>query len=190
MNPTSEIIKTLIETYIYDNIEYSILEVSLEGVDSFHKILKNAIALDEAKDRIFIHLGVSGEAKCFHLEEYAYNNKNFRVPDENGNQPINCNISANDLNIDASLKTSLDVTSLKTELESLGHSALISDDPGRFLCNYIHYQSLSLCSSLQNLNMNHSTSLFVHVPPIETVPLEKQIEFVKDLLQLISCAML
>jgi len=183
-----------LESFVCSDIEYSILEVSLEGVDEFHKIVNESVTVtDDTVQRVFIHLGVSGIATCFHLEEYAYNNKNFRVPDENGNQPINCNITASDTNIDTSLRTALPLASMKQELDALGHETFISDDPGRFLCNYVHYQSLSLCNGLRcthvqitNPDPNPSTSLFVHVPSVDVIPLEKQVEFVKDLLKLIK----
>ena len=42
-----------------------------------------------------------------------------------------------------------------------GHPVQISEDPGRFVCNYIYYQSL--------LQHKEDPVLFVHVPSFETI---------------------
>jgi len=72
----------------------------------------------------------------------------------------------------------------------------ISTDPGRFLCNHVYYRSLSHCLALQNTGTSvgdsdattgglrsRSTALFVHVPPVEVIPLKTQLDFVLRLLQ-------
>lgn len=49
----------------------------------------------------------------------------------------------------------------------------ISTDPGRFLCNYLYYRSLSLSSKNPSIPASRS-SLFVHVPPFQQIPRERQ----------------
>jgi pyrrolidone-carboxylate peptidase len=205
INPTTLIVNELKTDPDADtlNTTFQILDVSIDGVDSFHKSLKNADVCN-----FFIHLGVSGSATCFNLETCGYNCNNFRVPDESGNQPCNeCIVGERELN--SSLSTALDLTCMKAKLQRLASSSAtgnvsgidtgntidggqgctdntdicISVDPGRFLCNYVYYRSLSYCLELsKSREQKASTALFVHVPPVAVFPLEVQVDFVKRLL--------
>jgi len=67
--------------------------------------------------------------------------------------------------------------------------AVISEDAGRYLCNYIYYCSLSYCAK-RMLTTSESkdccrqtcfNSLFVHVPDISTIPIEYQLIFARTL---------
>jgi pyrrolidone-carboxylate peptidase len=60
----------------------------------------------------------------------------FRVPDERGWQPMHQKIDAS--SGEAYLKTSLPLVHLRDCL-SAKHALTISDDPGRFVCNWILY---------------------------------------------------
>ena len=61
------------------------------------------------------------------------------------------------------------------------HELRQSDDPGRYLCNYIYFKS-SHELSLKNENV---CSLFVHFPDLKTSPHEKNVAFVDQLLHLL-----
>ena len=187
VNPTNLIIEHLKAELVDENIIYDILETSIQGVDKFHSSLE-----EESNDchAYFIHLGVSSTATCFNLENIGYNCMNFRVPDEQGNQPENKCIAA-DKELEGQMRTALDLEDMKKNLESLRADGLgdvcISTDPGRFLCNYVYFQSLCHCSSeaCQPATAGDCTrtALFVHVPPVELVPLETQIDFVRRMIE-------
>ncbi|GAM23508.1 hypothetical protein SAMD00019534_066830 [Acytostelium subglobosum LB1] len=161
---------------VVDIVGVDILEVS--AVSAKQKI--DQLAQQYPNDHItLIHFGVDSNAQAFRLERCGWNEANFRVPDERGWQPANESIDANDTN--SHNVTSIPITNVVSNL-SPKHLVQPSDDPGRFICNYIYYHSLTL--SKQSQGRVHS--LFVHVPPFHVISMDKQLEFVVDLLQNLS----
>jgi pyroglutamyl-peptidase len=65
-------------------------------------------------------------------------------------------------------------------LEKGGFDVMISDDAGRFVCNYVYYHSLRLAEQ-----KGHK-SLFVHVPLFSRINQETQMRFVASLLEAIA----
>lgn len=217
VNPTTLIVEELQRQYASDDVNFQILDVSIDGVDLFHQNLTKS---NENVCNYYIHLGVSGSATCFNLETCAYNCNDFRVPDESGNQPSKVCISE-DRELNSTLFTNLDLNAMKTSLQrtlsgemgspqqtdsadaditadnnnSSNNNTMdggqgqtdqtdvcISTDPGRFLCNYVYYQTLSHCLKHKAAG-DKSTGVFVHVPPVEVLPLKRQVDFVLRLLQ-------
>ena len=76
------------------------------------------------------------------------------------------------------LKTSCCIEETLKFLKDL--DVTISDDAGRFVCNYVYYQSL--CFAEQK---GHK-SLFVHVPLFSRIDEETQMHFVASLLEAIA----
>lgn len=62
------------------------------------------------------------------------------------------------------------------ELQALGHNVAVSQSAGRYLCNYIYFKSLQLCSKVPNWH-----ALFVHVPPLEVIGHDAEMAFAMDL---------
>lgn len=62
------------------------------------------------------------------------------------------------------------------DLQALGHNVGISHSAGRYLCNYIYFKSLQLCSNVPNWH-----ALFVHVPPLELIGHDEEVAFAVDL---------
>ncbi|RRT75292.1 hypothetical protein B296_00023127, partial [Ensete ventricosum] len=65
-------------------------------------------------------------------------------------------------------------------LAKRGYLARTSLDAGRFVCNYVYYHSLWLAEQ------HGFDSLFVHVPPFETIHRESQMRFVACLLDVLA----
>ena len=175
-NPTEEIIEILQnEDYKLDSIdtEMEVLQVSINCCDSFIQKHKN----NNDNDVIMIHLGVDGSGTHYKLEKCAYNNKDFRIPDVDGNQAIAELISL-DQSLDQPLNTNLPVDTMISVLSLQGYSVKESTDPGRYLCNYIYYNSLY---HIQNNNL----TLFIHVPPIDVLSIYNQVSFVKQVISII-----
>jgi pyroglutamyl-peptidase len=225
----------------------SVLEVSVNACSQFHDTFFNSSEIEQNEigtvaipckvegrtegSSIFVHIGVDSKARQMKLEQSAYNNMSFRVPDEAGFQPQNCVISSdhpldeplssdfpleifcNTLNETfgfefchgAATATTTDcVTNTVCEQEAAaelvgtatavtpgvaGDNAASADerlvrmsqDPGRFLCNYIYYQAL-LHQQKAQLPLQ---SVFVHVPPFHVVPKELQLRVITRLVSLI-----
>lgn len=66
-----------------------------------------------------------------------------------------------------------------------------SNDPGRFLCNFIYCTSLRFAQSMNTKNSKYKVhSLFIHVPSHQTVPIEEQTKFVRAVLNSLSSIVL
>ncbi|KAK2586454.1 hypothetical protein KPH14_010729 [Odynerus spinipes] len=103
---------------------------------------------------IVIHVGVSHKVNCLTIEHVAHST-GYKQMDIHNKCPDEICIPPQ------VLKTSIDVNSLcdsinKNSTES-GCTACISHDAGRYLCEYIFYQSL---------NIGMQKTLFVHVPDL------------------------
>lgn len=104
------------------------------------KVRKNRI--------ILLHLGVA-RTSSFRLESCAYNEANFRIPDQQGYKPKNLPIvSLPDHELGKCYKTSLNLKKLhQTLINQFPQIPVeISNDPGRFVCNYVYCKSLQLSS--------------------------------------------
>jgi pyrrolidone-carboxylate peptidase len=80
------------------------------------------------------------------------------LADNKGNLPIKVKI-VEDRHLDEPLGTNLNVSALK-ETGNKHFPLKVSADPGRYICNYIYYRSLSTISN--KFEGNHS--LFIHFP--------------------------
>lgn len=129
---------------------------------------------------IFLHLGVNMRADKFYLETHARNEATFSCPDEMGWTPIRHAIDPDNSDIAVTRQTTLDAQTLLKNLTSLGYPVDISRDAGRFVCNWVYFNSLKLSGT-------HCThALFVHVPPASVIHIDRQIQFVASVLDCIA----
>jgi pyroglutamyl-peptidase len=164
-----------------------VIETSIQGVEtglqSFHSISRVFSSLPRGMPRneIWVHFGVASGQPNFCLEQFAYNNADFSIPDEGGNQPTNQPIES-ELKLNHIRKTNIDVQNLCIELQNLGFPVIVSDDPGRFICNYTYYRSLQRIQRPERGNWGHDDTLFVHIPSFDDVDENRQVQFAKELL--------
>ena len=122
-----------------------------------------------------VHVGVSSLAKKVTLECLAHND-GYDKPDVKACYPHeNCCLPSGSL----VEKTCLDLekvcssVNMTSEEQSLGVEACLSEDAGRYLCDFSYYKSL---------HKMKGKSLFIHVPPIDqpytTLQLSKSIKIV------------
>lgn len=78
------------------------------------------------------------------------------------------------------MQTSLPVEEMAKTLAKMGYEVTISDDAGRFVCNYVYYHSLRFAEH------NGIKSLFVHVPLFLTIDEETQMQFAASLLEILA----
>lgn len=115
-----------------------------------------------------------GPNKVYFIEKCAYNNKDFRIPDNSGYQPCDQQICM-DWDLDCPINTKLDVKELEQKLKKL--KVKLSTDPGRYLCNYIYYCSMKDLGSKDNVSC-----LFVHFPTNQYTTPEQNKQFLFELL--------
>ncbi|EFA84495.1 hypothetical protein PPL_02529 [Heterostelium album PN500] len=189
-NPTTHLMKNITEYVNKERqqvdrlIDFEILSndiVEVSAVSSKRTVdTIESLYSDHQHPIYIIHFGVNASAKCINLERCGWNDASFRVPDECGYCPNNEKIDL--LNPECvNIPTSLPIDHLIEKL-CTSHSVEPSTDPGRFVCNYIYYNSLMLSKK----SSDKFKSLFVHVPPFTVVSMENQLKFVVDLLSLIS----
>jgi pyroglutamyl-peptidase len=131
---------------------------------------------DSAATTVILHLGVNYKGKKFQLEQCAYNDATFRIPDERGYQPRNVTIVP-ERPFNTRLNTLLNVNEICSNMNDL----VVSTDPGRFVCNYTYFYSLNKTHTLDRVH-----SLFLHVPPFSVIQEEDQMGVIVKLMQCID----
>lgn len=130
---------------------------------------------------IWLHLGVNSGASKFAVECRALNEATFRCPDEMGWQPQRAPIFPEDGGICHAIETILPTKEIVQALVKKGYDVFVSDDAGRFVCNYVYYHSLRYAAK------HGIKSLFVHVPLFTKVDEETQMQFITSLLEVLAC---
>uniref|UniRef100_A0A6V7M2K8 Peptidase C15 pyroglutamyl peptidase I-like protein n=1 Tax=Bracon brevicornis TaxID=1563983 RepID=A0A6V7M2K8_9HYME len=120
-----------------------------------------------------IHVGVSYKAKCLTLETKA-SSHGYKKKDITEKCPIE--IDSNEITTLQCINVGLNIDKICKKL-SEEHSILISDNAGRYLCEFTFYQSLSI---------NPNRALFVHVPDFHVYPCQTT---EKELFNLICCTL-
>ncbi|CAG7820390.1 unnamed protein product [Allacma fusca] len=112
---------------------------------------------EKYQPHLVIHVGVSGIATAITLEQFAHNS-GYCSPDilectPDGSVCVGggCDI------IESGFDMKLVTTTLNTTAETNGVVAEFSYDPGRYLCDFTYYKSLSI---------DKDRTAFIHVPPL------------------------
>ncbi|MBO4540821.1 MAG: hypothetical protein J5736_02480 [Bacilli bacterium] len=138
------------------SMPYRILSVSY-----IRAPIELADSMEKEKPDFILSLGLHAGAKALRIEEFAYNLKQASLPDEDG---ISMQGSPINVNLPESIPNPLPLPKCLEEWK--GYPFVLSDDPGRFVCNLVYFHDLS----------SGIPSLFVHLPPFEIIPKEKQLE--------------
>jgi len=188
-NPTTILMKKL-PTHLRDHplrysaevASFTVLETS--GVGSMFgladRLQKNKAMNWKENDVkvVWLHFGLDASSESFALEKVAWNEADFRHPDERGWNPRNQIIIPDYQTTAHCLGTTLPVENLRDRLQAKKFSVETSDNPGRFVCNWLYFHSLHFAT----MNSSSDVSLFVHVPPFSEVSKEKQLDFARELI--------
>ena len=175
-NPTEETARRLEE----DGAGACVLEVSTSAVDRF---VENELGplLRGARERgkatvTLLHLGVAEGSTEYRLERAAYNEASFRIPDMRGECPQQQKIVEGQPDVLASTAPVERVLRALDDARVDGQPLMvISDDPGRFVCNYLYFRVLAACAAAGI----EARVLFLHVPPTECASVEEQLTVVR-----------
>lgn len=126
--------------------------------------------------QMVLHLGVSHLAKCLTIECKACS-KGYDRPD------VNNKLLKNNEDLEKILKTTIDVDSVCSYVNNnsskTGCVACVSEDAGRYLCEYIFYNSL---------NIDSERTLFIHVPDLNIYSSAQSAKGIYDIIcYLIQC---
>ncbi|XP_063990655.1 pyroglutamyl-peptidase 1 [Diachasmimorpha longicaudata] len=120
---------------------------------------------------LVVHVGVSYVAKCLTIESNA-SSSGYTRNDIVEKCPSDCGMACTRLNV------GLDVNAIcKNVKDKFNCIADVSEDAGRYLCEYILYQSLAI---------KHDRTLFIHVPDFNCYSSE---ETERGILGIICCVM-
>ncbi|URE09126.1 Pyroglutamyl peptidase [Musa troglodytarum] len=161
----------------------NVLETAGEGaLAPLYRALESAVPQTSTNSGrvIWVHFGVGGNSPCFAVEKQAVNEASFLCPDELGWEPMEVPIIDSDGGISHVRQTTLPVDDIVKALAKTGYLARTSLDAGCFVCNYVYYHSLRFAEQ------HGFDSLFVHVPPFETINKESQMKFVACLLDVLA----
>ncbi|GFR44415.1 hypothetical protein Agub_g5648, partial [Astrephomene gubernaculifera] len=126
---------------------------------------------------VLLQLGVAYNASEYRLESRAYNCATFRVPDERGWQPQQQELDPG-LGLGCCVGSNLPLMTLKERLAAAGHPVVVSEDAGRFVCNWTYYRACRLAEERRGWQ-----ALFVHVPPFEVFGEQAQRRFLLDVIR-------
>ncbi|XP_021809759.1 uncharacterized protein LOC110753219 [Prunus avium] len=162
----------------------TVLETAGDGaLPALYKTMDSGVStIDSTTNEqvVWLHLGVNSGALKFAIERQAINEATFRCPDEFGWQPQQLPIITEDGGTSRARETSCSMEAIHKILKKKGYDVAISDDAGRFVCNYVYYHSLHFAEE-----KGHK-SLFVHVPLFSRIDEETQMRFVASLLEAIA----
>nr|CAG4646622.1 EOG090X0F1W [Macrothrix elegans] len=153
INSSTETVNTLASLGIEDEIKARLVTVTDIPVvyDHVKKLVPQL--WQQYKPKLVVHAGLSGTAQGLTLETQAFN-YGYCSKDVNGCIPQD---SICQSGLPGCLQSAIDMRSVCHYINDspCGVLSCISTDPGRYLCDYIYYTSLSIDSS---------RTAFVHVP--------------------------
>lgn len=148
VNPTEKIVNYFAskgyKTRIFD-VDYKKVDDGLKEILSKDKEIK-----------LVVSFGLASSRKRIFIEQYAFNECNVFIPDNSGYVPEHVKI---DENKPTFLESKINIDALVKSITTQHYSLYVSHDPGRYLCNYIYFRTLSALDG---------NAIFVHFPLCET----------------------
>jgi pyroglutamyl-peptidase len=186
-NPSARIVRHFAERAEEDhNLTVRVLPVSFRRADAEIRELLRSGGFDVA-----LLIGVAGNSARFRLELLAANEDRARMPDCDGESPLDLDIVEG---AGPSMRTALDVDAIHAALAGRGLPVEVSTDAGRYVCNRTYFAALHEIAESRLA----TRCLFLHVPPDERsfgeatnaaiVPFDTQVVFVEHLLCLLATA--
>mgnify|MGYP003608412750 FL=1 len=161
MNPAIEAVKRLPDTIAGAEI------IKLEIPTVFNKsaeVTREAMAKHDVD--YVLNIGQAGGRFDLTPERVAINLDDARIPDNEGNQPIDVEIKADG---EPAYFSQHPVKAMVTAMKNAGLPASVSNTAGTFVCNHIMYQSLYLTHK----EFPKAKAGFMHVPFLPEQVLER-----------------
>lgn len=154
INPAWEAVKELPDTILGSEV------IKLEIPTVFNKsaeVVKEAI--NKYQPDVVLNIGQAGGRFGVTPERVAINMDDARIPDNEGNQPIDEVIQKNGT---PAYFTQLPIKAMVEGVKSAGYPASVSNTAGTFVCNHIMYQVQYLIAT----EFPNVKGGFIHVPYI------------------------
>ena len=164
INPALEAVK-LVKKQI-DNIDIVKLEVPTVFVKSIKVVIE---AVEEEKPDFVLCIGQAGGRESITPERVAINIDDARIPDNEGNQPIDTPIFPDG---EAAYFSNLPVKAMVEEIKKEGLPSILSNTAGTYVCNHLMYGVLYSISKKYKLIKGG----FIHVPFIPEQVIDKPVQ--------------
>lgn len=152
INPALEAVKMLADTI--NGAEIKKLEIpTVFGKSAF--VVKEAI--NEFNPDVVLNIGQAGGRFAISPERVAINIDDARIPDNEGNQPIDLVIQKTGKN---AYFTQLPIKAMVTAMQGIGIPSIVSNTAGTFVCNHIMYQ----VQFMIDMDFPDIKAGFIHVP--------------------------
>ncbi|MBP3961979.1 pyroglutamyl-peptidase I [Paenibacillus lignilyticus] len=160
INPAWEVVSRVHRRKTFPELQVEARQIPTVFTTSI-EVLRQAIL--EVQPDVVICVGQAGGRSDIALERVAINLNDARIPDNEGNQPIDEPISEQG---PAAYWTSLPIKSITARLRKGGIPASLSQTAGTFVCNHLFY-------GLQHMIATEFPGIrggFIHIPylPIQT----------------------
>lgn len=106
---------------------------------------------------VVLCIGQAGGRASLTPERVAINQDDARIPDNQGNQPIDIPIR---LDGEAAYFSTLPIKAMVQAIKEVGLPATVSNTAGTFVCNHLMYQALYLADK----KFPHMRAGFMHIP--------------------------
>lgn len=152
MNPAWETVRRLPDDILGHPIHKQLLPTSFRRSSTMLEAL-----LRDLKPDITLGIGLAGGRQAISLEKVAINLAEARIPDNDGDQPIDQIILSEG---DTAYLSNLPLKAIATRLQETGFPVVISYTAGTFVCNSFLYHLLHL----QSRSYPAMKAGFIHVP--------------------------
>lgn len=162
INPAWEAVKMLPDKIAGAQIlKMQIPTVARKSIEQIHA------KMEEEKPELVIAVGQAGGRFGITPERVAINLDDFKIPDNEGNQPIDTPIFPDGK---AAYFSSLPVKSMVQAIKEAGYPSSLSDTAGTYVCNHVMYGILYSIDK----EFSGTKGGFIHVPFTTSQVLEKQ----------------
>lgn len=162
INPALEVVKQL-DGLVVDDIKFIALEVPTVFQKSI-KVVQEGI--EKHTPDVVICVGQAGGRKQITPERVAINIDDARIPDNEGNQPIDEPIVEGG---PAAYWTTLPIKKMVQQMRRVGVPATVSNTAGTFVCNHLFYGMMHYLHE----QAPHVRGGFIHIPFIPEQILDK-----------------
>lgn len=124
--------------------------------------------IEECNPDAVISVGQAGGANAIRIERIAVNLDDYRIPDNEGNQPIDTPIYVDGPN---AYFSTLPIKPIRDAMGEKGIASEVSNSAGLFVCNHVFYSIRHLCET--RYRERRIMSGFIHVPYIPEQTVDK-----------------
>lgn len=131
--------------------------------------IDRSLAALASPPQVLLGLGVRSAGHAFRLERLARGSFDSTRADNSG-------ATGAGIDLGPTLRTDFDLAPLAAAMQAAGSGpVLLSDDAGRYVCERTYRHLLTRAEDL------HARALFLHVPPFDVQPLDRQFQAVAAL---------